>query len=177
MRGFHYFANDDLSAVELQSACLDGLLVPLGAGFIPADAPDTEWMRARSLAPVLGATLAAVRLTAAWIYQATDILPHPIALQRSSAQRLHRSPDRTLEYHDLRLPPADTVMLAGIALSSRTRTFVDLARGGARDDVLERLIDQEPRVVEDARAWLRDQPRHPGARAARMRLDALAMKT
>src|SRR3546814_4417455 len=50
---FLYFAGSRLSQAELSAACLDGDLVPLGDGFVPADLIETTALRAASLRPVL----------------------------------------------------------------------------------------------------------------------------
>ncbi|MGC5083468.1 hypothetical protein, partial [Escherichia coli] len=65
---FLYFPGERLSLAELTAACLDGLLAPIGEGFMPADAVETTWMRARSLAPLVGERWAAVRVSAAWVH-------------------------------------------------------------------------------------------------------------
>ena len=74
---FLYFADDRLSLAELSAACLDGDLVELGEAYIPADAVETRGLRAGSLAGVLGDSLAATHLTAAWIHGALPDPPCP----------------------------------------------------------------------------------------------------
>ena len=79
---FLYFADDRLSQAELTAACLDGDLVELGEAYIPADAVETTGLRAGSLSEVLGESLAATHLTAAWIHGAPSraaVTPHGAA--------------------------------------------------------------------------------------------------
>ncbi|UUT35391.1 hypothetical protein [Microbacterium elymi] len=46
-----YFVGERLSQAELSAACLDGHLVELGDGYMPADAVETVALRAGSLPP------------------------------------------------------------------------------------------------------------------------------
>ena len=48
----------EASAAELHAAALDGDLVPVGLGWLPADAIETPGVRAASLRPALGDALA-----------------------------------------------------------------------------------------------------------------------
>lgn len=167
MAVFHYFADDELSESELLAATIDGHLIAYGAGFVPADIADTAWMRARALRPVLGDTLAAVRLTAAWVHGWISVAPVRHDVQRATERRLHRMPDRALDYHDLRLAVADTISIAHVSVSSQTRTVVDLARTGAQHELIANVLAAAPELRASATQWLTDHPRFPGARAAR----------
>lgn len=167
MAVFHYFAGEALSESELLAASIDGHLIAFGAGFVPADVADTVWMRARALEPVLGTTLAAVRLTAAWVHGWVSVVPGRFAVQRATARRLHWIPNRALDYHDLQLAPEDTIEVAGVHVSSETRTVVDLARSGTQDAVVATILAQAPHLRVSATEWLAEHPRFPGARAAR----------
>ena len=87
---------------ELSAACLDGDLVELGEAYIPADAVETQALRAGSLAALLGDTLAATHLTAAWIHGALPDAagaPHRAARGRRAGSTV--VPDRQLVYRDL----------------------------------------------------------------------------
>jgi hypothetical protein len=125
---FLYFADDRLSPAELTAACLDGDLVGLGDAYIPADAVETTALRAGSLAPRLGDSLAATHLTAAWIHGALPQPPSRHTVQRAVSRRLHRSPDRQLVYRDLAVPADDLQIIGGIRVTTPLRTLVDLAR-------------------------------------------------
>lgn len=125
---FLYFADDRLSPAELTAACLDGDLVGLGDAYIPADAVETPALRAGSLAPRLGDSLAATHLTAAWIHGALPQPPSRHTVQRAVSRRLHRTPDRQLVYRDLAVPASDLQIIGGIRVTTPLRTLVDLAR-------------------------------------------------
>ena len=86
---FIYFAGDALSIAELSAASLDGHLVGLGEGFMPADAVETPAMRAASLRSLMGETKAASLLTAAWIWGAIPSAParHSAGGQPDAASR------------------------------------------------------------------------------------------
>lgn len=173
---FHYFPGARLSATELMAASLDGDLTAVGEGFIPADAPETEWMRAHSLSPVLGSRLAAVHATAAWIYGARSQPPNPIDVQRATARRIHSVQNPRLAYRDLRLDPEDSVMIAGVFVSSVVRTVVDLARStGAKDCAA--LAESFPDAVPAALRWFDEHQRYPGAKRARTLLVELQRRT
>ena len=89
---FLYFTDDRLSGAELTAACLDGDLVALGDAYIPADAVETAALRAGSLTPILGDTLAATHLTAAWIHGGLPLPPARHTVQRAVPRRLHLVP-------------------------------------------------------------------------------------
>jgi len=125
---FLYFADDRLSRAELTAACLDGHLVELGDAYMPADAVETAALRAGALAPLLGDTLAATHLTAAWIHGG---IPHPPArhtVQRAVERRLHLVPDRHVVYRDLSVQPEDVDLIGGVRVTTPVRTLIDLAR-------------------------------------------------
>ena len=172
MSPFHYFPGDRLSLAELMAACLDGHLVELGEGFMPADAAETPWMRARSLVPLLGTRLAATHTTAAWIHGALADVPWRVDVQRASARRIHAVHNRRLVYRDLRLDPEDTVLIASVAVSSVQRTIADLARSPEHRDALDAMLTEFPAAAGAALTWFEDHPRYPGARSARATLRA-----
>lgn len=168
MSPFLFFADERLSLAELSAACLDGALVPLGEGFMPADAAETTWMRARSLTPLLGERWAAVRLTAAWVHGGVAAEPGRHHLQRVRDVRVRAGGDPRSVYHDVRLPPDDVSMIAGVPVSTPARTLVDLARSAEDDDLsaARAWACREPFVRADAETWLERHPRYPYARRA-----------
>lgn len=127
---FLYFADDRLSRAELTAACLDGDLVGLGEAYIPADAVETSALRAGSLLPVLGDTLAATHLTAAWIHGALPQPPSRHTVQRAVARRLHIVPDRQVVYRDRAVPVQDLQLIGGVRVTTVPKTLADLARAG-----------------------------------------------
>lgn len=175
---FLFFADERLSLAELSAACLDGLLVPLGEGFMPADAAETPWMRARSLFPLLGERWAAVRASAAWIHGAVSEEPTPHHVQRVGPTRVRALSDARTVFHDVRLESADVCAIAGVHVSSPGRTLVDLARS---DDDGERDLactwaTTDPLVRGAAERWLEGHPRFPHGRRATVLLSGLTMR-
>ncbi|WP_417562568.1 hypothetical protein [Microbacterium sp.] len=125
---FLYFADERLSAAELSAACLDGHLVELGEGYVPADAVETTALRAGSIAPLLSDTLAATHLSAAWVHGA---LPHPPGRHRAHrivGPRPHHIVNRRVAYHDHPVPPSDVLRIGGVWVTTPGRTLADLVR-------------------------------------------------
>ncbi|MFJ6652327.1 type IV toxin-antitoxin system AbiEi family antitoxin [Microbacterium sp. NPDC091313] len=165
---FVYFAGARLSSAELTAACLDGDLVALGSGFVPADVAESPWLRAASLGELLGESLAAVRLTAAWVHGAIDRLPHRPCVQRAVPHRLHRLSDPRVCYHDVRLDGADLLHMGGVRVSSPARTIADLARfdDAGHPEALRAWCERDPDAAAAAVAWLAANPRLPHGGAA-----------
>lgn len=169
---FLFFADERMALAELTAACLDGILVALGEGFMPADAVESPWMRARSLRPLLGDRWAAVRASAAWIHGGQTLEPTRHHAQRVSAIRHIVRGTARAQYHEVRLGAADVVTVAGVHVTTPARTLIDLARSG---DAAERAVAcawaaEEPRIAAAATLWLRAHPRFPYGRRA---VDAL----
>lgn len=149
---FLYYVDDRLSLAELTAARLDGDVVELGEAFIPADAVETRALRAGSLALLLGDTLAASHLTAAWVHGALPDPPARHTVQRAVPRRLNRTPTRRLVYRDLPIDGDDLERIGGALVTTRLRTLVDLAR--VEDDAYSRaarlLADGDTALVGDA---------------------------
>ncbi|MFJ4038825.1 type IV toxin-antitoxin system AbiEi family antitoxin [Microbacterium sp. NPDC090007] len=170
---FVFFADERLSLAELTAACLDGHLVALGEGFIPADAVETPWMRARSLLPLLGSRWAATRSTAAWIHGAAMGEPSRHHLQRVSATRVRTVSGGRVEFHDVRLALSDVEVVAGVHVTSPTRTLVDLARSDDEGEcrLARAWAQRAPLLRLTAAEWLRRHPQFPHGRRATRILD------
>ncbi len=164
---FLYFAGDRLSQAELCAACLDGDLVDLGEAYIPADAVETPGLRAGSLTGILGDSLAATHLTAAWIHGAWPAPPARHTVQRAVARRLHRVPDRRLVYRDLTVDEADLLRIGGVWVTTPTRTLADLSRVDDKPHVraARLLAEAQPGLADQAIWWLDAHPTLPRRRA------------
>ncbi len=171
-----YFATGRLSIAELSAACLDGHLVGLGEGYIPADAVETAALRAGSLVELLGDSLAASHLSAAWIHGALPDPPARHTVQRCVPHRLHHVFGRRIVYRELRVEDADLHRIGGVLVTSPARTLADLAR--VRDAEHARaarwLAEAMPGLVEQAREWVGAQGALPHKRTALMLLGELA---
>ncbi|HOA87184.1 MAG: hypothetical protein R2732_03965 [Microbacteriaceae bacterium] len=129
---FMYFAGERLSIAELSAASLDGHLVGLGEGFMPADAIETIAMRAASLRPLLGDTMAATLLSAAWIWGALDRPPARHSAHRAVEHRLHHVLSRRLVLHDVHLAVEGRMLLGGVWVSTPLHTLIALARAATQ---------------------------------------------
>lgn len=172
---FLYFAGDRLSSAELSAACLDGHLVELGEGYVPADTVETAALRAASLRAILGDTLAATHLSAAWIHGGTCDPPSRHTVQRAVARRLHHVIGRRFTYRDLCIDPADLLVMGGVRVTGPVRTVTDLARvpgDSAHTRALLGMIEQDPALAAAGVAWLQARGRLPFKRPALERLSA-----
>lgn len=151
-----WFAAERLSPAELSAACLDGHLVELGEGYIPADAVETTWLRAGSLRGILGDALAATHLTAAWVHGALAEPPARHTVQRAVQRRLHHVMGSRIVYRDPAVHHDDLESIAGCLVTTPERTLADLARVVDEPHTrAARLLAAElPGVCAAAIAWL-----------------------
>lgn len=165
---FLYFAGERLSQAELSAARLDGHLVELGEGYIPADAVETRELRSGSLRGLLGDTLAATHTSAGWIHGAGNDPPARHTVQRAVARRLHHVIDRRLLYRDLRIDPADLTRVGGVWVTTPVRTLADLARVPDDEHVeaARLLAGLLPGLPAAAAAWLSARGALPHKRIA-----------
>jgi hypothetical protein len=172
---FVYFAGTRLSQAELTAACLDGHLIALGEGFVPADMIESIPLRAASLAGMLGDALTASHLSAAWVLGGIDDPPVRHSVQRAVSRRLHHIIDRRLIYHDPFVPPEDLLRMSGVAVTSRARTAADLARtpGDAQAVALRTWMRRDPAIADEALAWFSQRDRIPHRRRAEALIGAL----
>jgi len=175
---FLYFAGERLAQAELSAARLDGHLVELGEGYIPADAVETRELRAGSLRGLLGDTLAATHLSAAWIHGALHEPPARHTVQRAVARRLHQVISRRLLYRDLSVDPADLRSIGGVLVTAPVRTLADLSR--VLDDdhaqAARQMADTAPGLADQAIAWLESHGALPNKRSALPFLRGLAAR-
>jgi hypothetical protein len=173
---FVYLPGARLSQAELTAACLDGHVVALGEGFVPADVVESAALRGASVAGILGPSLAATHTTAAWILGGIDDPPARHTVQRAVAHRLHHVIHRRLAYRDPFVPPEDLLRVGGALVTTVARTAADLARtpDAAHVDALRRWAAQDDAVLAAARSWLDGRPHIPHRRRAQALLRTLA---
>ena len=175
---FLYFPGDRLSPAELSAARLDGDVVELGDAYIPADAVETQALRAGSLHAILGDTLAATHLSAAWILGAIEEPPSRHTVQRAVTHRLHHVMGRRIVYRDPSIPSDDLWSVGGVFVTSPRRTLADLARvpqdGFA--DAARGLSDANPGLAHEAMSWFAERKPVPNKRAALALLAELAAR-
>ena len=175
---FLYFADERHSPAELSAARLDGHLVELGDAYIPADAVETRALRAGSLAGLLGDTLAATHLSAAWIHGALHDPPARHTVQRAVPRRLHQVIGRRLRYRDLCVDPADLLRIGGVPVTSPERTLADLSRLTDPDCVAaaRMMADADPALPQRTLAWFDAHGALPNKRSALVFLRELAAR-
>lgn len=172
-----FLPHEQFSPAELSAARLDGHLVELGEGYLPADAVETSATRAASLRSLLGDRLAAVLDSAAWVH---GVLPAPPArhfVSRSDERRVPSLFDRRASYVDVTLSAGEVWCLAGVHLTSPARTLADLARYAhdeSRARAARSLVEAGLASPAEALACLRARRRLPhGGRPAVAFLRAL----
>jgi hypothetical protein len=176
---FVYFANERLTQAELSAARLDGHVVELGEGYVPADTVESAALRGASLRNLLPDTLAATRLTAAWVHGAVDELPPRLEVQRAVARRIHHVRHPRLVYRDVVVAPGHLQRVGGTLVTSPARTLADLARvratGGPHPavDTAIRRLTEAPGAVRAAIVVLALHDGVPGKREALRRLRAI----
>jgi len=175
---FLYLPGRRLTLPELSAARLDGHVVEVGEGYIPADLIDGPEVRAASLASIIPTLAAACGPTAAWIHGAGDQPPMRHHVRRAVERRVRLPADRRVVVHDVWVPASDLVTIGGIAVTSAVRTMIELATGSSRDPEMgnwARLLSAvlRPQTVEMALARVRGSTRMPGSRQAEALLRTL----
>lgn len=155
---FLYYVGDRLSGSELMAARLDGDVVEIGEAYMPADAVETRELRAGSLRALVGSQLALTHESAAWVHGMLDHPPRQHSVQRCVDTRVHHVIDSRVQYRDLRLPVRDGMRIAGIVVTTPTRTLADLVRDRIIRDaddpaVVDALFARRPELVGAAIAW------------------------
>ena len=173
-----YSPGASLSAAELGAARLDGLVVEIGEGYMPADVPEDAAARMVSIRMLIPDGYAACGPSAAWVLGAGSAPPRRHHAVRTSRRRPRVVPRPDLVLHDVRRADADLLVIAGMPVTTLPRTLRDLAFLAVRDAEcarwVHRVVSQAPGIVADVRRSIADQPRLPGKRAALAMLDATA---
>jgi hypothetical protein len=135
---------------------------------------ETAALRAASLVPLLGTTLAATHLSAAWVLGGTPDPPARHTVQRASARRPHSSFQTRVQYRDLQVPDVDLVLIGGVLVTTPERTLADLARidDAEHRRAFELLADADPGLAARSLAWLAAQGPIWAKRAGREVLQA-----
>ncbi len=121
---------------------LDGDLWRVGMTVVEPDTPDDPMGRLGLVATRCPPRIAIVRLSAAWVWQALDILPPRIQVATTDRRRLTAQVDSPYVTCDLRFGPSDLVVSNAASVTSPSRTATDLARyetNMPESDVIETL--------------------------------------
>lgn len=172
-----YLPNERLSSAELSAARLDGHVVEIGEGYMPADAVESTETRAASLRSICGSRLVACAWSAAWIYGALDHPPPRHTVMRGASHRVGNLIDRRATFHDIGVPDEDMTGIAGVLVTTPLRTVIDIGRRirdpehrDAAPFVVGALIELGLVDPRDAIARIEKQIHLPGARDARREL-------
>ncbi|WJL95557.1 hypothetical protein QSU92_16850 [Microbacterium sp. ET2] len=170
---FLYLPGDRLSATELSAARLDGDVIEVGDGYMPADAVETAALRAGSLGGILTDLFAATHLSAAWIHGAIPEPPARHTVQRAVTRRVTAVHDRRVVVRDMALDRRDLEHVGGVWVTTPARTLADLCRVG--DETHRRAAGEfsrlRPGLAGITHAHLSSRGRVPHKRRA---LDLLA---
>lgn len=152
---------------------LDGVLVPLWRDVARVvGLPEDATTRAAAFAPLVPSRAAVGRLAAVWVHAGGPPPGRAAVLVRSGARRLDPHPDRSAAEADLH--DDDVVELGGVAVTTVTRTAVDVARWVPAPQAVPALRALRPLGFspDDARRHL---DRRPGARGVRTARSTLAL--
>ena len=159
-----------LSPQELNAARLDGLLVEIGEGYMPADLPEDAGARAAALSPILTPGYAASGPTAAWVHGVGDAPPSRHHIQRAVDHRPRIEQRREVIAHEGRIPPADLIFVAAVPVTTPLRTLTDLVLTSGRyrecDEWMGEMAAMFPSLLPRVHELLTARPRMPGKRAA-----------
>ena len=178
---FLYLPGGRLTTPELCAARLDGHLVEIGEGYIPADLVEGADSRAGALATLIPRDTAACGPTAAWIHGAGDAPPAIHHVRRAVQRRIRPSIHARVIFHDTSVPSADMIMIGDVHVMTPVRSMVDLALGLYRDESLRRwmilLAQADPEVIDGALEQIASMTRVPGTRAGGAALGRLRVRT
>lgn len=177
---FLYLPGDRLQHAELGAARLDGHLVEIGEGYIPADLVEGPSTRASAVAVLIPPDTAACGPTAAWIHGAGSAPPAIHHVRRAVARRIRPALAPRVVLHDTSVATEDLVHLGGIAVVSPLRTVLDIALALHRDESLRlwlvRLAEVSPELIPLAIDAVEGMRRVPGTRTARAVLQRLDVR-
>lgn len=159
-----------LSQQELSAARLDGLLVEVGEGYMPADMPEDAGARAAALAPILSPGYAASGPTAAWVHGIGDAPPLHHHIQRAVDRRPRVQPRQNVIVHEGQVPSNDLMLVATLPVTTPLRTLTDLVLTSSRYGEcalwMRSMAAAYPSLVPLMQALLAARARMPGKRAA-----------
>ena len=123
---------DDLPLAELCGARLDGEVYALGDSWCPVDEADGPVARALAAGLLVPGRAIAERMTAAWVYGLAPE-PHRHHFCVDLGARTHVPPSPRLQLREVRCRPDETLVIAGLRVTTPLRTVIDLARSPGPD--------------------------------------------
>jgi len=130
----------NLPLPELQCAALDGEVFPLDLVFCPIDEFETLHLRARALGTVIDSRIIAERMTAAWLWGAVSRPPRRHHLCVSIGARTRPPLGLQAMLREVVITEDDIATVAGVRITSRLRTVLDLARFCQSFDEREKAV-------------------------------------
>lgn len=172
-----YHPGERLSLTELSAARLDGHVVEVGEGYMPADTVESSADRAVSVAMLLPPRTAASGPTAAWVHGAGDRPPAIHHVTRVGRRRPRTRPSVRVVHHERTLAPDEVQLIGGVPVTTPLVTAVtllfDLARYGGDDRWLRALLTGQPELTAAVRTHVDAIERRPGCQAAKRILAAI----
>lgn len=173
-----YLPGERLSVAELSAARLDGDLVEIGEGYMPADAVESTATRAASLRSICGSRLVVGSWSAAWVYGALPEPPSRHSVMRGAAHRVGNLIDRRAIFHDVGVEDRDVSDVEGVLVTSPLRTVIDVARRIRDPEHRERATSVVGAMIgaglvdpREAISRIGSGARLPGSQAARRELE------
>ncbi|MDT0157218.1 hypothetical protein Q9R19_06220 [Microbacterium sp. ARD32] len=166
-----------LSLPELTAARLDGDVIEVGDGYMPADSVEDADARATSVRELVPAHAAACGPTAAWIHGAGDAPPgiHHVRRIVSTRTRVPHSP--RVMYHEARASRDDVQSIGGTRVLTPLATAVELLFATALTDAddwwLRALLQARSTLLAELSDVVDASPRRPGRRGAAEHLQKL----
>ena len=165
----------DLPEAELCALRLDGDLFGLGSAYCAIDEIDTPALRGASLARLAGPRLIAERLTAAWVWGAADRCPERPEFCSSLDARSRPWRPLPIEHREVSIGADEVQLVAGLVITTPTRTLLDLARMPVADAdqvvaTMRRLVAGGLVDARSALSALTSRPNLPHSRRAVARM-------
>lgn len=174
-----YLPGERLSVAELSAARLDGDVVEIGEGYMPADAIESTATRAASLRSICGSRLVVGLWSAAWVYGALPDPPSRHSVMRGAAHRVGNLIDRRAIFHDVGVEEQDVADVEGVLVTSPLRTVIDVARRIREPEHRERATSVVVALIEaglvdprEAITRMDTVKRLPGSKHARREIAA-----
>lgn len=166
-----YHPGERLSLTELSAARLDGHVIEVGEGYMPADTVESGADRAVSIAMLLPPRSAASGPTAAWVHGAGDLPPAIHHVTRVGSSRARTRPSVRVVHHERTLTPDEVQLIGGVPVTTPLVTAVtllfDLARHGGEDRWLRALLLGQRGLIEAVSTQVAAIDRRPGCQAAK----------
>lgn len=170
-----YRPGDRLTLPELSAARLDGDVVEVGEGYMPADTVESVASRAFSLSPLVPAGTAVSGVSAAWVHGAGDSPPRVHHVSRISRSRQRITVSARVVHHERRLESDEVQSIAGVWVQTPLAAAVSLLFSSAsrpEDETwLQALIRISPGLADAVREHVLPLGRRPGAHHARRMLE------